>query len=115
MLLHPVLHKDGDEHCCHHEVEAATVEMEEVAEDGTHRRSRDPVAIVEHGDPEHEPAFVDAFRDLCCIIDGERLVAHAVDERELFPAHACSVVRMYNACNIVAKLVLSFQIETFFA
>ena len=87
-FLQPLLQKDNYKHRRHHKIQPLCIEMDEAAQHAAQCGAGHPVELVEQRDEEIEPPPVDPLRDLGGAIDAEGLIAHAIDEVGLFPAHA---------------------------
>lgn len=61
-----------------------------------------PIEEVEQCDPKHEPPFVNVFRELRCVVDGERLVAHEIDEQRFLPTFVLEPVKHGDAIEQMA-------------
>ncbi len=53
LLLKELVDEDGDKHGGLHEVQAADVEVDEVAEGVAHETARNPVEVIQQAHPEH--------------------------------------------------------------
>ena len=78
-VLFPLVEKDHREHGGHHKVHTLGAE----GQHRTHHRAKTgaehPVALIQQGDEEHEPAPVHPFRRLGRTGDGKGLIAHGKD------------------------------------
>jgi len=50
----------------------------------------------------HEPPFVNAFRNLRCVVDGERLIAHEINEQRFLPTFVLEPVEHGDAVEQMA-------------
>ena len=62
-FLHPLLHKNHNEHSRHNEIQPRRVKMDKTAEQTADRRAADPIKLIEKGHKEIKPAPVNVFRD----------------------------------------------------
>ena len=86
-LFQPLVEEDDDEHGRHDETDPGRIKLQQRPDQSAGRGADCPVEIVQQGDKEKKPAFIDALRNFCRIIDGKRLITHAEDEEKFFPAH----------------------------
>lgn len=86
-LVQPLLEEYDDEHGRHDEAEARRIKRQHAADQTADQGTEYPVAFIEPRDPEHEPAAVDALRQMALRGEqyGERLIAEPVNEEEPFP------------------------------
>ena len=103
-FLHPLLHKNHNEHSRHNEIQPRRVKMDKTAEQTADRRAADPIKLIEKGHKEIKPAPVNVFRDFGSIIDAECFVAHGVDQVIFFRAEIFIFIQHGNAVKQMARL-----------
>ena len=103
-VIHPLLHKDDNKESRHCELNTLRIDGEACAHKTADRRTRNPVELVEEGHKEHEPARIDALRNLRRVVDGEGFIAHAIDEIGLLPPCAAVLLKHRDAVEDMASL-----------
>ena len=78
-VLFPLVEEDHREHGGHHKVHTLGAEGQHRAHHRAKTGTGHPVALIQQGDEEHEPAPVHPFRRLGRTGDGKGLIAHGKD------------------------------------
>ena len=103
-LLQKLLQEDDHEHSGHHKVQTLGIKGNVRANNAAQGGGNDPIALVQQGNEEIEPASVHPFGNGGGAVDGEGFVAQAEDEVEPLPAQPLVLVQHGDAIKEVPRL-----------
>ena len=85
-FFQPLLQENNDKHGGHNKADAGSIKFKQSAGKAADCRAGNPVNIIKQRYKEEEPASVHMFRNRGGIIDGKGFIAHAENQKKLFPS-----------------------------
>ena len=108
-IVQPLFQEDNDKERRHRKFDALCIDGEACTDETSDGRACDPVKLVQQGDKEHKPARINAVRNLCCVVDREGFIAHAIDEIGFFPA--CTAILFKHGNTVEDMTCLNHECE----